>query len=830
MAFRCDRMADFKKDLKLSLLKMKLLTILLFLGLALPAFSQKDSLGMVTGTVLDEKSRPLEGANLRLALLADSTQGRTIQTNKDGAFSFERMPFGYYRLRISFVGRKAVSLDSLFLRAERYDFNLNDITLSPVTDQNMEEVIIYAEKPLIQSKDGNITFNAGESALAAGSNASELLTNVPLVTKDPNGKILVRGKEPKILIDDKPVELNLQQLQDLLESMPGSSVEKIEVLTNPPPQYANEQGGVINIVTRKGTVGTNGRLTVSGGTRGEAGINGNFSYRKQGLSLSVNAGGGYNDFQNEGYSRRQNIYKDSVSYFNTDNVGNNRSWRPNFRANLNYDLNKFHGFTATFQYNQSNADNGNATRYINLNRLEEIYRLRNRDIIGQGDSYNPSVNFSYTLKTKRPGETLRFFWTYSYSLSKNARDFYEQYLNGDGTPTGRDSTQQQLTDNRSNNWSYRLSYDLPLSNKKTFLSLGGYYSINRSDINIRAAYLPKGLPDWVTIEPLTNHFVFAQHLVNYRFSVRQVLGENFSATAGLAAEQTEISFDLLKLGTDSGNRYWSYLPFANLNKNWKDLLNLTLSYRRTIRRPGINELNPTVDISDPYNIRSGNLYLLPSLAHNFDLVLGKTKPKFYINLGLGYNIVEDIFSSIRTRISNDTTLITWQNISGRKEYEASTWSGFTLSKKVKLNFSASYIFNEYSDYDIQERKFRNGGSLTANLNGTYLWSDFFNINSTFTYNQFANPQGSVSSTVSMNLGFQGKLLQKKLIVTLNLVDPFVQQQNRTVTYGTNFTLENSSLTQTRNFRLSVGYVFNRSQKARPRATSEAIRKAVGTKQ
>jgi outer membrane receptor for ferrienterochelin and colicin len=47
------------------------------------------------------------------------------------------------------------------------------------------------------------------------------------------------------------VELNLQQLQDLLESMPGSSIEKIEVMTNPPPQYANEQGGVINIVTKK---------------------------------------------------------------------------------------------------------------------------------------------------------------------------------------------------------------------------------------------------------------------------------------------------------------------------------------------------------------------------------------------------------------------------------------------------------------------------------------------------------------------------------------------------------------------------------------------------
>jgi hypothetical protein len=97
-------------------------------------------------------------------------------------------------------------------------------------------VIIYAEKPLIESRDGKITFNVGESALSAGSNTSELLKNMPLVSNDANGNILLKGKEPKILIDDKPTELNAQQLADLLESLPGSSIEKIEVMTTPPPQ------------------------------------------------------------------------------------------------------------------------------------------------------------------------------------------------------------------------------------------------------------------------------------------------------------------------------------------------------------------------------------------------------------------------------------------------------------------------------------------------------------------------------------------------------------------------------------------------------------------
>ena len=169
--------------------------------------------------MLDEKKKALQSATVELINLKDAQQKRLAVTDKDGAFQIVSIPFGYYSLQISYIGFNTLTIDSIYFRADRYDFNMNDITLAAKnTDSNtMEQVIIYLEKPLIQSKDGNITFNAGESALSAGSNASELLTTVPLITKDPDGKLLVRGKEPKILIDDKPVELNLQQLQDLLE-------------------------------------------------------------------------------------------------------------------------------------------------------------------------------------------------------------------------------------------------------------------------------------------------------------------------------------------------------------------------------------------------------------------------------------------------------------------------------------------------------------------------------------------------------------------------------------------------------------------------------------
>jgi hypothetical protein len=792
------------------------------------AFAQTDHSGIIIGNVLDEKKKALESATVQLSNLKDRLQNKMVLTDKDGAFELTNIPFGYYRLQISYVGFNTLTIDSIYLRAERFDFNMNDITLLTKSggSNTMEQVVIYAEKPLIQSKDGNITFNAGESALSAGSTASELLTNVPLVTKDPDGKLLVRGKEPKILIDDKPVELNLQQLQDLLDAMPGSSIEKIEVMTNPPPQYASEQGGVINIVTRKGSIGKSGRLSVYVGTRGEKGANANFNYRKQGFSININAGLANNTFEGNGYSSRENIFKDSTNYFNTENSYRNKNTRPNFRTNINYDINKFHSLNLVMQYNQNNFKNHNLTEITNLNNAKAITRLSERTLDNAGENYNRGLNLTYTLKTKRPGESLKLINDFNYSSSESHRDFYQQFFYADHMPNGTDSTQRQLTDNSTKNYTARLNYDIPLSNRKTFLSAGGLYSIADAKIQSDASYLRKSDMNWIPLSALINQFRFNQQVNTFRASLKQMLSEHTSTTAGIAAEYTRFNFNLYKTGTKASNKYWSYLPFANFNKNWEQKWNLTASYRKTIRRPGSNELNPTVDSADAYTIRTGNTDLKPSLSHNFDLVFGRTHNSFYANLGLGYNIVDDVFAQIRTRLSDTTTQITWENISGRREYEISTWSGYTLNRHTRVNLSASYSYNTYSAFDKEFRKYRNGGSFTSNFNGNYVWKELYTATGSFTYNRFANPQGRVKSSLSMNVGLQAKIVNRKLTLTLNIIDPFSQQKNRTFTYGTNFNLENYNSTQTRNYRLTIGYNLSKTRKKVSANTKQSLQKAL----
>jgi hypothetical protein len=193
-------------------------------------------------------------------------------------------------------------------------------------------------------------------------------------------------------------------------------------------------------------------------------------------------------------------------------------------------------------------------------------------------------------------------------------------------------------------------------------------------------------------------------------------------------------------------------------------------------------------------------------------VLGRTRPKFYFNVGVGYNVIEDIFSQLRSLLPEGKTQITYENINSRTEYEMSTWSGYTFSRALRVNFSASYTYNQYGLRERTVNKFRNGGSLTSNLNTSFTPKDVWNITTNFTFNRFANPQGTVRSNISMNLGIQRRWLNKQLVTTINFIDPFIQQKNRSFTYAPNFNLETYNSTQTRNVRFTIGYNFNNSKK------------------
>jgi len=767
-------------------------------------------LGIITGNVLEaETGKAVADATVTVKNLNDSTYNRSEISDKNGSFEMDKLPLGYYRLSVTSMGFSTMVLDSIYLRDERYDFNLGDLKLSRSSAQ-LTEVIVYAEKPLIENSDGKITYNVGESALSSGSSTAEILKNMPLVNNDPNGKILLKGKEPKILIDDKPTDLNAQQLADLLESLPGSSIEKIELMTNPPPQYASEAGGVINIVTRKGKIGLVGRVTFSTGSRGEANLASNISYRNKKFTFNSTIGAAASTYKGTNYSHRTNFYTDSTNYLNTDGHYKNKNLRPNLRLQGDYEINTRNTVGAVIQTNYNFFDNNSFTQYSNLNRNSEIYKLSTRSNASKGNGYSNGLTLNYTYRGKNMAERLQIIAAGNLGKNDNGKDFFQQFLRPDFTPTGVDSTQQQGYDYLSNALSIRVNYDKPLKWLSATVSTGASFSRTNNHNVLNTRFFRKMDQQFVDNDLLSNDFKFHQDISAFRGAISFHLPKDWRIITGAQAEQTANTFQFIKgNAADVTNQYWNILPNFTLRKDFNRKFNTSLVYRASIRRPGIGELNPSIDYTDPYNIRFGNPYLQPSTADNFDWNVSLVKGRYYINGSVGYNKVKDVYNTIRTLVENGITQVTYQNISNRQEYEASLWGGYTFSKRFRINTSAGYSYNKYGEEEIKLYKYRNGGTFYTSLNYSYTPNSLTTLDGNARYSSYADPQGRARSNLQMNIGVQRKFFNKRLIVSINAIDPIKVQKFVTYTYGSKFTLENFNSTQTRNFRISFAYQLNK---------------------
>jgi hypothetical protein len=789
--------------------KYSLLLILFFITI-FGGLQAQQNIGSIQAVVLgSQKQQPLQSTTINLLKLDSTKIKRVTTTEKDGNFKIANLPFGYYKLSLTSIAYQTVTIDSILIRPEKYYIDLNEIILKPASPDMLAEVIIYQEKPLFENKDGNLTFNVSQSAQAQNSTATELLQQTPLVTVGPDGKVLVKGKEVKILIDEKPVELNAKELQDLLESMPGSTIDKIEVLTTPPPQFANERGGVINITTKKGKVGFSGRLVVNYGTRGEASINSSINYRKNKLSIGVNAGFGYNKFLGSSFSNRTNLFTDSVNYFNTQTTNNTANRRPNARLQASYDFNKQHSLSLTTTLNANESDYNNTIAYNTLNRVQQLYKLSIRAGQQNNNSNQFNSNLTYKFKKTNSKTGLQINLGYNISNNNNLRNFTQTYKNGNNQTTQPDSLQQQNTTINNTVFFTRINYDKPVFNTKWLLNIGGNFNQNTSKNILNTNNWDNATLTYLKNNLLSNDFVFTQKIIALRAALRYDASKATAFTFGLAIEKTNHNFNFLNQVNNTSNQYYNALPFVTFLQKWDANVTLNFSYKTSVNRPGITELNPSIDYSDPFTTRAGNPFLNPAYVHAFDVAIGKFKTNYNINFGLGVNKISNIFSTLRSLLADNRTSITWQNISGRTEYEATVWGGYTISKKSRINASLGYIYNQYNAIDIAKNKFNNGASILSSLNGNYEFSPLFTSNLSVAYNRFANPQGISRTNLSINFGVQYKLFAKKITVSFNAIDPFAQQANNTNTIAPNFIQNTTTQTNTRNFRFSVAYNFNK---------------------
>lgn len=720
-------------------MKFKLMAFLaVWMNIALTFAQAQTPQSRIYGRVLDADGKNIEFATA--ALLKDSVLVKTTFTEKDGLFSFDKISYGKYLIKVSVVGSPIYQTDTLVLTADRAVINLADIKIKAGAT-NLKDVNISGQKAFVERKIDRTVVNVDALISNAGTTAMDVLSKSPGVNVDQNGVISLKGKSGvAIFIDDKPTYLSGADLDNYLRSLPSSSLDQIELMTNPPARYdAAGNGGVINIKTKKTKIaGFNGgiNLSLNQGKLSRSNNSFNFNYRKDKINvfgnLSYNLNNSFTDLDlNRKYKNDDGSAK---SYFNQNSYFRRHGNTFNLKTGLDYyasDRTTW-GVVLTGMNRISKQVNNNTSNLSNASmQLDSVIRAENIDQIKY---QNAGVNLNYRHKFKQAGRELTF--DADYLLYRNQTD--QTYYNFSYLPNGALKYQDILTGNLPSNidiYTAKADYSHPLENKWK-LDAGVKTAYTKTD-NI-ADYFNTANGKTNADYEKSNHFLYEEN-INAVYLNMSREGKRFSLQAGLRYENTVSNGhqlgNLIKPDSSFKRTYNSLFPTLYFSYKLDTTGNnqLGLNYGRRIDRPYYQDLNPFFSPLDKFTYYVGNPFLKPSFTQSIEL---SHTYKSKITTTFGYSWVRDEVNET-IEILNGTYYSRPANVGKTRVANVSVNAEIDLTKWVKLN---AYV--EYAKI-VSKTDFYTGFLVT---NGSYLRAN-------------PNLQFKISPTwnAELNMRYQSKL-------------------------------------------------------------------------
>ena len=187
----------------------------------------------VKGKVLDSLGKGIPYVNILVTSKLNAKAITYTYSNENGAFTLRMGLPGSYTLEFSALGYKTKK-GVINIVKPRSNTKTLSITLK---NENFEldEVIVYAEKPIIFKKD-TLTFRVKSFLKGNEQVVEDLLKNIPGLQIDDDGMIKVGNKEiEKLMIEGD--DFFKKGYRILSKNMPSFPIEKIQVLHN----YSNNK-------------------------------------------------------------------------------------------------------------------------------------------------------------------------------------------------------------------------------------------------------------------------------------------------------------------------------------------------------------------------------------------------------------------------------------------------------------------------------------------------------------------------------------------------------------------------------------------------------------
>jgi len=493
------------------------------------------------------------------------------------------------------------------------------------TPRVLKEVKVLGSKPFIEYHLDRTTVNVSALLSNTGTTVVEVLNNTPGV-EIIDQTISLRGKANVVIyIDGRQSFLAGKDLMNYLQSLPSGSIDRIEIMPNPPASFhVNGNAGVINLITRKNkTQGLNGNLLLSYGQGRFSKTIDNFNLNYRNGKINVYGNLGYSNNNNYYDVDRSRIISGSNSNYTVDQQNDERSNMKgyNYKAGIDYEPDKFNSVGLSFSSLKDNYTESGIYRlaFKQLDKLPDSI-IKTASILKERTN-TKMFNLNYAHKFKTPEKNIHFDLDYlNYDKKSDQNLHTDSYYSENTVPYDSYSLQ---TNNKfeADIFSARIDYHSPVLLGLTLET--GIQTIH-SETNSTNKYNGELINFNLEGQFLRNLLTYREDIngayVNLNKSIR-----NFAIQAGLRYEHTNAEInqlqndnpvnDLTRYNADNliPTAYLSYkLDSAGRN-------NLLFSFGRRVSRPAYQNLNPSIFFFDRYTSNQGNPLLQPERSSNIDL-------------------------------------------------------------------------------------------------------------------------------------------------------------------------------------------------------------------
>lgn len=763
---------------------------------------------IVSGSVTNiENGDPLEYATITLL---DPKNNNVITgglSDEAGNFKISSQK-GIYNVFIEFISFKNKTLENVNLYN---DSSLGEIQLE-LDYESLGEVEIIAEETSVEIRLDKKIYTVGKDLSVRGGTANDVLDNIPSVSTDLDGNILLRGNDAaRILINGKPSRL-VGINSTFIKQLPADAIEKVEVITSPSARYEAEgSGGIINIILRKSKkLGLNGSLSLNTGDPKANSLSSNINYRNgkinffnsssiydrvrpgnsSGITEYFNGDNPSTFFSEERYRER-----DSEGYF----VNNGFEWYIDDNTSL----------VGSFYYNDYKSDNLESNVINELDENSNILNSITQNDMEDDVDNNREFNINFERSFNDDGQKITVDLQY-----ENSKEWENSII--DENQIISESIDENIS---SESYLVQSDYVLPIGENKQFEA--GIRISNEDDVTDYKVFdnIDDGL-----IEDLnqSNLFQYKERISAIYTQYGVKIEDKYSFLFGLRAENTLKHVNQLTIQDFTKIDDTGLFPTFNFGLEISENETFTFGYNRRIRRPWSRFVNPFPTKISPILIWRGNPYLNPTYSNNIDVgYLKKYKSSFTVNTSAYF---QKSTNSINTIIeeTGEFAEINGVDVPIVERFPINLSTNERFGFELNLSYRKGRNWNINSNFNLYQNKVEGTYNDIVYDNKNVSWS--FRLNNKLTlpgkieWQTRMNVRGPNETAVSksegdfsIDLAFSKELFNDNATLSLNIRDLLDQRGWRNETFNENFYNDFEFRWSQRSATLNLTYRFNQKK-------------------